>query len=153
MFDSVMDQSLTTSNYDLICYLNAQAKYEQWYTNMATHCTADREYALANLTFWHEKFLAEMPKIDQLFAEAKSIVATRAGCGPTDLDTYASSLGTNLTYPSNTFYQLQNIGSYSYGLVPVDMLYGLSNELSMIFSYAQNDPTYDAVGAIEDVRE
>lgn len=151
MFDSVMSASLSTANFDLICYLNGQNKYEPWYTNIAYNCIVDRNYTLDNATFWHDAYLAAIPELNQLFVDAKAAVAARPECGPNDQDSFAQSISSNITYPTYSFQQLLQAIGYSYGLVPTDLLYGFSSELSVIFSNAQNDPAYDAIGAIEDV--
>lgn len=151
MFSSVMSSALTTSNFDLICYLNGKSKYEPWYSNIAYHCMVDRNYTTDNMTYWHNNFVAAIPAINQMYLDAIAAVAGRAGCGPNDVQAFNTTLGTNLSYATYAFSQLQMITSNTYGLVPYNMLYGFSSALQMIFSTATNNPSYDAVSAVEDV--
>lgn len=151
MFDSVMQSSLSTANFDLICYLNGQKKYEPWYTDIAYHCMVERNYTLDNITFWHDAFNAALPQLNQLFLDAQSVVAARAGCSANDVQTFASSLGQNASFPTYAFSQLSMILSNAYGNLATDMLYAFNSELQQIFTTSQGDPTYDAISALEDV--
>lgn len=151
MFDSVMQSSLSTSNFDLICYLNGQKKYEPWYTDISYHCMEERNYTLANITFWHDAFNAALPELNQLFLDAQSVVAARAECSANDVLTFASSLGQNASFPTYAFSQLSMVLSSTYSNLAPEMLYAFNSELQMIFSTSQSDPTYDAISALEDV--
>lgn len=151
MFDTVMASSLQTANFDLICYLNGQQKYEPWYTSMSESCMADKAYVMANLTYWHDRFVATLPTLNDLFLDAKSVIESRPECGPSDLETFASSVGQSVSFPVYSFSQLTYVISNNYQIGAENILYAFINDLQMIFSYAQNDPTYDAVGALEDV--
>lgn len=149
-YDSTMDSALASRNFDLICHLNGQNKYKNWYGEIAAKCEIDRDYVIANYSYWQAKFEAAVPEMAAMYDLAVSNFNAGGNCGDTDMQTFLMQLDSQVKAAQRYFNELNTIMSGAM-LVPYNILYGLHVELDSIFNAVASNPTMDAVAAVKQV--